>query len=130
MTTLLVIKPQTISDCKRAIAVPALCSARTCSLEKSHSLTGLLLRARESASAVPQEPAPRTATGVVEPTRRPRARRSDGVTPLGQRPERHDESLPTGLKCIYTKAGSWQEVFLSCTDPAAARQWLDNEGLV
>lgn len=31
----------------------------------------------------------------------------------------------TGLKCIYTKAGSWQEVFLICGNTAAARRWLE-----
>ncbi|MEX0777816.1 MAG: DUF2103 domain-containing protein [Phycisphaeraceae bacterium] len=33
-------------------------------------------------------------------------------------------SQPTGLKCIYTRAGSWQEVFLICSDAAKTRQWL------
>lgn len=33
----------------------------------------------------------------------------------------------TGLKCIYTKAGSWQEVFLVCDDTDAARAWLSQQ---
>ena len=39
------------------------------------------------------------------------------------------EGAPTGLKCIYTKAGSWQEVFLICSDTAQARVWLEAQGL-
>ncbi len=35
-----------------------------------------------------------------------------------------------GLKCIYTRAGSWQEVFLVCDDAEAARQWLEEKRLV
>ncbi len=31
---------------------------------------------------------------------------------------------PTGLKCIYTRAGSWQEVFLVCDDSEAAAAWI------
>ena len=30
-----------------------------------------------------------------------------------------------GLKCIYTRGGSWQEVFLICADADAARRWLE-----
>lgn len=32
---------------------------------------------------------------------------------------------PCGLKCIYTRAGSWQEVFLVCDDAQAAQEWLE-----
>lgn len=35
----------------------------------------------------------------------------------------------TGLKCIYTKSGSWQEVFLVCDDIDAARKWLETQPL-
>ncbi len=35
-----------------------------------------------------------------------------------------DDENPTSLKCIYTRAGSWQEVFLICSDTEAAAQWL------
>lgn len=31
---------------------------------------------------------------------------------------------PAGLKCLYTSTGTVQEVFLICSDSAAARQWL------
>ena len=31
----------------------------------------------------------------------------------------------TGLKCIYTRQGSWQEVFLVCDEADAARDWLE-----
>lgn len=34
-----------------------------------------------------------------------------------------------GLKCIYTRGGSWQEVFMICSDSGAARQWLVEQGL-
>ena len=36
----------------------------------------------------------------------------------------------TGLKCIYTRQGSWQEVFLVCDDASAAQQWLEDAGEV
>lgn len=32
---------------------------------------------------------------------------------------------PTGLKCLYTISGSWQEVFLVCSDAAGARSWIE-----
>jgi hypothetical protein len=35
----------------------------------------------------------------------------------------------TGLKCIYTQSGSWQEVFLVCDDAEKARRWLVEKGL-
>lgn len=38
-----------------------------------------------------------------------------------------DGTRPTGLKCLYTAAGSWQEVFLVCSDPDAAHAWLKRE---
>jgi len=31
---------------------------------------------------------------------------------------------PAGLKCLYTATGTVQEVFLICSDSAAARVWL------
>ncbi|MEQ9453418.1 MAG: DUF2103 domain-containing protein [Phycisphaeraceae bacterium] len=37
-----------------------------------------------------------------------------------------DAKRATGLKCLYTHAGSWQEVFLVCSDIDAARLWLVN----
>ncbi len=36
---------------------------------------------------------------------------------------------PSGLKCIYTRQGNWQEVFLVCSDTDQARQWLENSNL-
>ena len=36
----------------------------------------------------------------------------------------------TGLKCIFTNQGSWQEVFLVCSDTEAARAWLESSGIV
>jgi Predicted metal-binding protein (DUF2103) len=36
---------------------------------------------------------------------------------------------PNGLKCIYTRQGSWQEVFLVCDDAAEARRWLESSGV-
>ena len=35
-----------------------------------------------------------------------------------------------GLKCIYTRQGSWQEVFLVCDDAAEAQRWLETNGVV
>ncbi|MGC4032571.1 MAG: hypothetical protein QM754_12730 [Tepidisphaeraceae bacterium] len=35
----------------------------------------------------------------------------------------------TGLKCQYLGPGTVQEVFLICTDAAAARQWLIDSGI-
>ena len=35
----------------------------------------------------------------------------------------------TGLKCLYTRGGSWQEVFLVCDDAEKAAQWLRDHGL-
>ncbi len=37
-------------------------------------------------------------------------------------------SAATGLKCIWTCAGSWQEVFIVCEDPAACRTWIETNG--
>ena len=36
---------------------------------------------------------------------------------------------PAGLKCLYNGTGTVQEVFLICSDEAAARQWLVAEGI-
>ena len=35
-----------------------------------------------------------------------------------------------GLKCIYTRQGSWQEVFLVCAAAAEAQRWLETNGVV
>lgn len=32
----------------------------------------------------------------------------------------------SGLKCIYTVSGLWQEVFVVCSDVEAARAWLES----
>ncbi len=34
-----------------------------------------------------------------------------------------------GLKCIFSQAGSVQEVFLICSDTPAAEQWLIESGV-
>src|SRR6478672_123755 len=36
----------------------------------------------------------------------------------------------SGLKCLYTGTGTVQEVFLICSDAAAAHEWLRAEGFV
>ena len=42
-----------------------------------------------------------------------------------------DVSSPVnGLKCIYTRQGSWQEVFLVCNDAEEARRWIESSGLL
>ncbi len=42
-----------------------------------------------------------------------------------------DGANPTsGLKCIYTRQGSWQEVFLVCDDADKAQQWLNENKFV
>ncbi len=35
-----------------------------------------------------------------------------------------------GLKCIYTRQGSWQEVFMVCDDATEAQRWLEESGVV
>jgi hypothetical protein len=35
----------------------------------------------------------------------------------------------SGLKCLYTGTGTVQEVFLICSDEAAARAWLVEQGI-
>ena len=44
----------------------------------------------------------------------------------GKTPPSFKVQYPTaaGLKCLYTGTGTVQEVFLICSDNAAARQWL------
>jgi|SRR4051794_16663250 hypothetical protein len=44
----------------------------------------------------------------------------------GHSPPNFKIQYPTsaGLKCLYTSTGTVQEVFLICSDDAAARQWL------
>src|SRR5688572_27943983 len=44
----------------------------------------------------------------------------------GKTPPSFKVQYPTesGLQCLYTWTGTVQEVFLSCSDEAAARQWL------
>ena len=62
--------------------------------------------------------------------------RKRGRTPGGLRVQypttpNGDPGQPTnGLKCIYTRQGSWQEVFLVCDDALQARRWLETHGLV
>lgn len=34
-----------------------------------------------------------------------------------------------GLKCLYLSTGTVQEVFLICSDAAAAQQWLKENGV-
>ena len=41
-----------------------------------------------------------------------------------------DKQPATGLKCIYTRQGSWQEVFLVCSDAGEATRWLETNGFV
>ncbi len=50
----------------------------------------------------------------------------------GKTPPSFKIQYPTeaGWKCLYTGTGTVQEVFLICNDAPAAKQWLDNEGLV
>ena len=36
----------------------------------------------------------------------------------------------SGLKCLYTATGTVQEVFLICSDTAAAQAWLIEQGIV
>ncbi|GEM_PF-656821 len=35
-----------------------------------------------------------------------------------------------GIKCIYTRQGSWQEVFLICDDTAETQRWLETNNVV
>ena len=49
-----------------------------------------------------------------------------GKTPPGFKVQYPTES---GLKCLYNGTGTVQEVFLICTDPAAAREWLSSSGI-
>lgn len=51
--------------------------------------------------------------------------RKKGNTPTRLRVQYATGSPPTGLKCLYTRNGSWQEVFLVCSDAEAARAWLE-----
>jgi len=47
----------------------------------------------------------------------------------GKTPPSFKIQYPTlaGLKCLYTSTGTVQEVFLICSDAAAAKQWLTTE---
>src|SRR5437016_3605839 len=48
----------------------------------------------------------------------------------GKTPPSFKVQYPTdaGLKCLYTSTGAVQEVFLICSDAAAAKKWLiDND---
>jgi len=36
----------------------------------------------------------------------------------------------SGIKCLYTAAGTVQEVFVICRDATAATQWLEQSGLL
>ena len=48
----------------------------------------------------------------------------------GKTPPSFKVQYPTeaGPKCLYTGTGTVQEVFLICSDQAAAQQWLVDEG--
>lgn len=52
-------------------------------------------------------------------------------TRRGKTPASFKLQYPTdaGLKCLYSGTGTVQEVFLICNDAAAARAWLESEGL-
>ena len=47
-----------------------------------------------------------------------------GKTPPGFKVQYETDS---GLKCQYLGTGTVQEVFLVCTDPHAAKRWIDSE---
>jgi predicted metal-binding protein DUF2103 len=49
----------------------------------------------------------------------------------GKSPASFKVQYPTGagLKCIFTGTGTAQEVFLICSDTAAAHQWLLSENI-
>ena len=49
----------------------------------------------------------------------------------GKTPASFKVQYPTdaGLKCLYTGTGTVQEVFLICSNAAAAKQWLLDEGI-
>ena len=49
----------------------------------------------------------------------------------GKTPPSFRIQYPTdaGLKCLYNGTGTVQEVFLICSDEAAARKWLVDEGI-
>jgi hypothetical protein len=50
----------------------------------------------------------------------------------GKTPPSFKVQYPTGagLKCLFTGTGTVQEVFLICTDAAAAREWLVQQEFV
>lgn len=52
-------------------------------------------------------------------------------TRRGKTPPSFKVQYPTdaGLKCLYTGTGTVQEVFLICSDAAAAKVWLESEGI-
>ena len=49
----------------------------------------------------------------------------------GKTPPSFKVQYPTqaGLKCLYTGTGTVQEVFLICSDQAAAQAWLVAQGI-
>ena len=49
----------------------------------------------------------------------------------GKTPPSFKIQYPTqaGLKCLYTATGTVQEVFLICSDEAAAGRWLVEQGI-
>lgn len=58
--------------------------------------------------------------------------RKRGKTPGGlkiQYATARGEEPASGLKCIYTRQGSWQEVFLICDNVAEAQRWLETNGI-
>ncbi len=50
----------------------------------------------------------------------------------GHTPPSFKVQYPTdsGLKCLYTGTGTVQEVFLICSDEAAASTWLAEHGII
>ena len=53
-----------------------------------------------------------------------RIRQTRGNPPARFRVQYPTGRPATGLKCLYSKSGAIQEVFLVCADVGAARQWL------
>src|SRR5689334_24058869 len=49
----------------------------------------------------------------------------------GKTPASFKVQYPTdaGLKCLYTGTGTVQEVFLICSNDAAAQKWLVDQGI-
>ena len=54
--------------------------------------------------------------------------RKRGKTPAKLKVQYATNDPASGLKCIYTHAGSWQEVFIVCADPASVQAWIEANG--